>query len=105
MYEFAWPSSVAGGAYGAYHGLEIPFVFNNLNSVLGDKGMLGPQGAPAALADKMQQAWVQFASTGNPGWDSYNTADRKTMLIDTTWQLQVNPHANVLRSWDGVRDQ
>ena len=105
MYEFAWPSSVAGGVYGAYHGLEIPFVFNNLDSVKGDKGMLGPQGGPAALADKMQQAWVQFAINGNPGWDAYNTTDRKTMLIDTLFQLQVNPHDKVLRSWDGVRDK
>ncbi len=28
-----------------------------------------------------QDAWVQFAKTGNPGWDAYTTSERKTMLI------------------------
>ena len=104
MYEFAWQSSVASGVYGAYHGLELPFVFNNLDKVKGEIGMLGPLGAPPGLADKMQEAWVQFAKTGSPGWDTYKPTDRKTMLIDNTWQLQVNPHAKVLAAWDGVRE-
>jgi len=105
MYEFAWPSSVAGGIYGAYHGLEIPFVFNNLDIVTGENGMLGPKGGPLELGNKMQDAWVEFAKTGSPGWDAYNTTDRKTMLINKTWQLQINPHAKELTSWDGVRGQ
>lgn len=105
MYEFAWPSSIANGTYGAYHGLEIPFVFNNLTNLTGPRGMLGPNGAPAGLASKMQDAWVQFAKTGSPGWDAYTPAERKTMLINETWQLQTNPHAKVVTAWDGVRDQ
>lgn len=105
MYEFAWQSSVANGTYGAYHGLEIPFVFNNLDIVTGEKGMLGPEGGPPELAGKMQDAWVQFAKTGSPGWDAYKPADRKTMLINKTWQLQTNPHTKELAAWDGVREQ
>lgn len=104
MYEFAWPSSVANGTYGAYHGLDIPFVFNNLNNLSGPRGMLGPQGAPPELGNKMQDAWVQFAKTGNPGWDAYTKAERKTMLINKTWLLQTNPHSREITAWDGVRD-
>lgn len=104
MYEFAWRSSVANGTYGAYHGLELPFVFNNLHHLTGQRGMLGPKGGPSELGDKMQDAWVQFAKAGSPGWDAYNTTDRKTMLIDKTWQLQTNPHAKVIAAWDGVRE-
>jgi para-nitrobenzyl esterase len=103
MYEFAWPSSVKGGIYGAYHGLEMPFVFNNLQSK-GERGMLGPLGGPQELADKMQDAWVKFATTGNPGWNNYTTDERNTMLINKKWQLQTNPHQKVLAAWDGVRD-
>ena len=44
IYEFAWPSSVNTGIYGSYHGVEIPFIFNNLQSK-GEIGMLGPEGA------------------------------------------------------------
>jgi len=104
MYEFAWRSPVANGVYGAFHGLELPFVFNNLDMVKGEKGMVGAHGAPHELADKVQDAWVQFAATGSPGWDAYNTIDRKTMLINKTWQLQTKPHDKVLTAWDGVRE-
>ena len=104
MYEFAWPSSFQNGEYGAYHGLELPFVFNNLKNLTGERGMLGPKGAPQSLADKTQNAWIQFAKTGNPGWEIYTTTERKTMLINTTWQLQTNPHAKIITAWDGVRE-
>ncbi len=104
MYEFAWPSSYQNGSYGAYHGLELPFVFNNMNNLTGERGMLGPLGGPQDLADKMQNAWVQFAKTGSPGWDVYTTRDRKTMLINKTWQLQTNPHDKIIRAWAGVRE-
>lgn len=104
MYEFAWPSSVKNGIYGAYHGVELPFVFNTINLVKGEEGMLGPQGGPAYLADKIQDAWVHFAKNGNPGWDAYNTRDRKTMLINNKWTLQTAPHAKVRAAWEGVRE-
>ncbi|MEJ7665747.1 MAG: carboxylesterase family protein [Hymenobacter sp.] len=68
LYEFAWPSSVAAGTYGAYHGLGLPFVFNQRALVTGPQGMLGPSGGPAELAEKIQAAWVEFAKTGSPGW-------------------------------------
>lgn len=103
MYEFAWPSSVKNGIYGSYHGVEMPFVFNNLQSK-GERGMLGPERGPQQLADKMQDAWVKFATNGSPGQDAYTTTERKTTLIDTNWELQTNPHAKVLAAWDGVRD-
>lgn len=103
MYEFAWPSSVAAGTYGAYHGLGLPFVFNQLALVTGPRGMLGPGGGPAELAEKMQNAWVEFAKTGSPGWAPYTPAERQTMLLNTTWQLQANPHAKEIRAWEGVR--
>lgn len=104
MYEFAWRSSVKNSVYGAYHGVELPFVFNTIDLVKGEEGMLGPQGGPADLADKMQNAWVQFAKTGSPGWDTYNRSDRKTMLINNKWELHTAPHVKVLAAWEGVRE-
>ena len=103
MYEFAWPSSVAASTYGAYHGLELLFVFNRLALSTGPRGMLGPSGGPAELADQMQSAWVEFARTGSPGWAPYTAAERQTMLFNTNSQLQTNPHAKELRAWEGVR--
>ena len=103
MYEFAWPSSVAASTYGAYHGLGLPFVFNQRALVTGPRGMLGPSGGPAELAEKMQDAWVEFAKTGSPGWAPYTAAERQTMLLNTTSELQTNPHAKEIRAWEGVR--
>ena len=103
MYEFAWPSSVAASTYGAYHGLELPFVFNQRSISTGPRGMLGPSGGPAELAEQMQSAWVEFARTGSPGWAPYTAAERQTMLFNTHSQLQTNPHAKELRAWEGVR--
>ena len=103
MYEFGWNSSAVGGTYGAYHGLELPLVFGNTESVTGPRGMLGPGGSPAGLAEKMQGAWVEFAKTGTPGWARYIPGERQTMYIDTTWQLQTNPHAPEIQAWEGVR--
>ena len=103
MYEFAWPSSVAGGIYGAYHGVELPFVFDNRAVVTGPRGMLGPEGGPAGLAEKMQNAWVEFAKTGSPGWAPYTAAERQTMLLNIKSELQTTPHAKEIRAWEGVR--
>ena len=103
MYEFTWQSSVRNGEYGAYHGVELPFVFNNTEAVTGDKGMLGPKGAPAGMSDKIQNAWVMFAKTGNPGWDQFASGDRKIMFLNKDWQLRTNPYQTILTAWEGVR--
>ena len=103
MYEFAWPSSVAGGTYGAYHGVELPFVFNQRAITTGPRGMLGPGGGPDGLADQIQRAWVEFARTGSPGWAPYTATGRQTMLLNTSSQVQTNPHAKELKAWEGVR--
>ncbi|MBC7922655.1 MAG: carboxylesterase/lipase family protein, partial [Ferruginibacter sp.] len=103
VYEFGWNSSAVGGTYGAYHGLALPVVFNNREIVTGPRGMVGPEGVPAELADKMQAAWVAFAKTGNPGWAAYAPGERKTMFIDNTWQLQTAPHEKEIQAWEGVR--
>jgi para-nitrobenzyl esterase len=83
MYEFAWPAPAFGGAFGACHGLEMPFVFDTLD--LGPRQMLGGllgSEPPQALADAMHRAWVQFATTGDPGWPRYEPARRATMRFD-----------------------
>ena len=103
MYELAWRSPAMGGTYGAYHGLGLPLVFGTAALVTGPRGMLGAAGAPADLAARMQAAWVAFARTGNPGWAPYAPGERQTMRIDTTWELQTNPHARELQAWEGVR--
>jgi para-nitrobenzyl esterase len=69
-YDFGWRSPACGGRLGACHGLELPFVFDTLATATGPTGLLGPDGPPQALADRMRDAWVSFARGGVPGWPS-----------------------------------
>jgi para-nitrobenzyl esterase len=74
-YDFAWRSPACGGRLGACHGLELPFVFDTLDTATGPDGLLGPADTdatapPQALADRMRDAWVAFARDGDPGWPS-----------------------------------
>ena len=62
-----------------------------------------PAADPPALQVMMQNAWVEFARTGSPGWAPYTAAERQTMLFNTRSQLQTNPHAKELGVWEGVR--
>jgi para-nitrobenzyl esterase len=58
----------------AFHGAEIPFVFNNLH-----KGRVPFNEREKGLANAMSDYWVQFAKTGNPNrqglvaWPTYDS--------------------------------
>ncbi|OCB22446.1 carboxylesterase/lipase family protein [Mycobacterium intracellulare] len=69
MYQFSWRPETFGGRLGACHTLEIPFVFNTLDDPWGRQ--LRGEDAPSELADDMQRAWIDFVTTGRPGWPSY----------------------------------
>jgi len=75
VYEFGWPSPLPG--VGAAHALEVGFVFDTL----GD-GTLEGDAPPQKLADRMHAAWVEFATTGDPGWPAFTEENRQTMLFD-----------------------
>lgn len=75
LYEFAWRSPTLG--LGACHALEIGFVFDNLRH---GETLTGPD-APQPLADAMHRAWVDFATSGDPGWPAWD-ARRPVMVFD-----------------------
>ncbi len=104
VYEFAWPSPVGGGLFGACHALEISFVFDTLDK--GANQMVGPllgDAPPQSLADTMHKAWVAFAATGNPGWPKYEASRRATMRFNATSQVVEDPRAWEREFWQGVR--
>jgi para-nitrobenzyl esterase len=103
MYLFTWPSSTFGGALGSFHGLELPFVFNTLetssaNAICGDS-------PPKPLGDAMQSAWAAFARTGDPSvsllgtWPTYRPAERSTMVLDATSHVEDDPLADERLLW------
>ncbi len=63
-YLFAWRTTALGGAPGACHSLEVPFVFG----LASEAGRLVANGDPhaPALARRMQDAWLAFARDADP---------------------------------------
>ena len=65
--------------------IALTFVFDNTTKVAGPSGG-GP--AAAALVEKMSEAWIVFARSGNPGtsklprWPAYTGKARDTMIFD-----------------------
>ncbi|UPT62707.1 MAG: carboxylesterase family protein [Hyphomonadaceae bacterium JAD_PAG50586_4] len=75
VYDFSWRSGAYGGTLGACHAIELPFVFNTLSAVSGDKGLAGAN-PPQALADRMTKIWVDFARSGALPWAPYEASTR-----------------------------
>jgi para-nitrobenzyl esterase len=79
---FTWRSPAVDGRLGAGHTVELPFVFNNFAS-WADAPMVsgGDQDEMRGLADSMQDAWIRFCATGDPGgdWLPYELPDRTAM--------------------------
>jgi para-nitrobenzyl esterase len=94
MYYFTWKSPVREEKLKAFHTLEIPFIFDNVDI---GKSMTGGGQDRYALEDKMSSAWVAFARTGNPNhkglpnWPAYNTAQRATMFFDNECKAVNDP--------------
>lgn len=85
----------------ALHGMELPFVFNNIHRC--EEMTRGGKEA-YLLADKMRTAWVNFARTGNPNhnnavslWPAYTAENNATMIFDNTCQV-LNNHDKELLS-------
>jgi para-nitrobenzyl esterase len=97
MYEFTWNSQALGGRLGACHALEIPFVFDTLDTDGGD--WLTGAGAPQALADEMHRAWVRFITDGDPGWPAYTTDRRSTMMFGEPSRLIDDPRPDTRTVW------
>ena len=100
-YEFTWRSGALDGDLGATHTMELPFVFDviHLPELHGTHALLGPDEAPAELGRRMHAAWVEFARTGDPGWQPYTGEDRATMRIGEQWELVIDPHRYERLAW------
>jgi para-nitrobenzyl esterase len=100
MYEFAWRSPQFNGRLGACHSLEIAFVFDTLGNET--EPLLGAN-PPQRLASTMHAAWVAFATSGDPGWPTYDLARRAAMRFDTTSAVVDDPLSAERALWQGVR--
>lgn len=101
-YLFTWATPAFGGALGSTHGLELPFVFDNLHQAGADV-FTGDGTDRAALAEAMHSAWTRFAHTADPGWPAYDLDRRATRVFDGIDNpVTDDPGGDERRLWDAA---
>ena len=94
LYYFTWETPVQGGRLKSPHTMEIPFAFDNVKI---SARMTGGGADAMALADKVSDAWIAFARTGDPNtpklphWPTYDAKDRATMVINNVSKVVNDP--------------
>lgn len=99
-YLFTYKSPAMGGALGAMHGLDNPFLFGSL-----DADFTGNSPEVESLANKIQDSCIAFARTGDPScestgpWPVYGE-NRMTMIFDINTRVETAPFEAERRAWD-----
>ncbi len=100
-YLFIYHSPAMGGALGAMHGLDNPFLFGSL-----EPDFTGSDAELENLVLKMQDSCAAFTRTGDPScesagkWPVYGK-DRMTMLFDRDTRVEAAPYEVERAAWDG----
>jgi para-nitrobenzyl esterase len=109
VYQFDWQSRRPGHDLGAFHAIELPFVFDAFD-VDGWDSFVGVDDAGRRLASAMRSAWAAFAATGDPSgaalgsWPPYD-ASRHTMVLNEQCRVVDDPLAAERGWWDGLWDR
>jgi para-nitrobenzyl esterase len=97
LYVFAWETPVMG--LRAPHTIEIPFVFNHIETCQSMVGQITPQ--MKKLEAQTAGAWAAFARNGSPAhaqlpvWPAYTAARRATMIFDSPCHVDNDPIGDV----------
>jgi para-nitrobenzyl esterase len=95
VYRFDWYSPVSGGRLRAMHCMDIPFIFDTIDEC---QAIVGSGSDRRALADRMSNAWVAFARTGNPNhaglpkWEPFAADKRQTMMLGNDCRQVNDPY-------------
>ena len=82
LYLFTW---MPDNALGASHGMELPFMFNNVAVM---REMTGGTDRAYKFQEKVSDIWLSFIKTGNPNckgipaWEPYSAENGFTMILD-----------------------
>ena len=102
VYRVDWETPVLGGKLGSPHGIELPFVFDNIDTA---EPLIGTGAERQALADAMSQTFAAFARTGNPAtasvpdWPAYNLDNRATMIYGNQLDVLSDPDRARCNAW------
>jgi para-nitrobenzyl esterase len=106
MYVFTYRSTSNYKKFDSAHGMEIPFVFgtaDDLDAIV----FTGRNPAKDVLMEQMQQSWIDFARTGDPGhsrlpWPRYDENTRATMQLGISCVVLNDPNSGERAVWNGL---
>ncbi|MGV9711593.1 carboxylesterase/lipase family protein [Gordonia sp. NPDC003424] len=101
VYRFDLLSPADNDRLGSAHATEIPFVFDTAH-LPASAGLVGPNPSQAA-ADTIHRVWVDFVTTGDPGWNAYDLTDRTVGILTETVTATSDPDGDERRLWEGIR--
>ena len=111
MYQFEYETQGLKGAFGAFHGFDAAFMFNNLSTLgacLGDENDVAEA---QAFANTITDAWAAFARTGVPAasglpeWPEFDAERRQTMMLNARSEVVGDPDGHIRRIWENRRSQ
>jgi para-nitrobenzyl esterase len=109
VYQFDWQARRVAQDLGAFHAIELPFVFDAFE-VDGWDEFVGVDAGGRALAHAMRSAWAAFAATGDPSggslgmWPRYDQSSRRTMILDERCRVVEDPLATERCWWSDLWD-
>lgn len=107
LYLFRWKSPWQNGKLGAYHGLDVAFVWGTLSET-DDQFITKKNKETTMLSNQMIDCWISFAKSGNPNhqgipkWPVYTSETRPTMIFDKKIEVVNDPMSKTRILWDGV---
>lgn len=99
-YELAYRSRASDHQLGACHSLDIPFVFDLLDTPAG-RQFVG-EGAPQEISDRVGAAWASFAAGREPNWPQYAEDQRLTLVLDEHSVVTADPLAARRALWESA---
>ncbi|MFW9875414.1 MAG: carboxylesterase family protein, partial [Candidatus Thorarchaeota archaeon] len=106
-YMFNFKCPLFNGDLGCPHSIEIPFVFNTLTAT-GIPDFIGKGPKIESLSEKVMDAWIAFAHTGNPNheslpaWSSYDIEKRATMFLGEECEIVNAVFDKEREAWNGL---
>jgi para-nitrobenzyl esterase len=104
MYLLEWETPRGRGRLRSPHALEIPLMFDNVETA---RNFVGGGDEPQRMADQMSEAWLAFARTGNPAtaalpdWPAYDPQRRATMVFNLESRVVEDPYPGVRKVLQG----
>jgi para-nitrobenzyl esterase len=105
MYRFDWSIPSGRPIAGAFHALELAFVWDALDNPAAQFFMGSTPTAPQSLANAMHEAWLAFAHHHYPNrldWPPYTLPDRSTLLFNTELHAEHDPQSARRRLWESI---